>query len=125
MADMLQAVHGNVGYVVYVVLLVAVVLAYRQPDASASVSRVSSLTMVLLDIHVTLGIVLYVVGASWGSTFLTAVVHPVLAIAALGVGHAALARARRPGGSARVAANGLLIALLLITGAIGAVSVTM
>ena len=125
MADILLTVHGYLGYALYVVLLVAVVLAFRQAPSAAPVSRVSSLTMVALDIHVTLGIVIYIMGAWWASTFLMAVAHPVLAIAALGVGHAAIARARRPGGSARTVATGLLGAFILITGAIGAVSVQM
>jgi hypothetical protein len=124
MVTTLQTLHSNLGYLVVVVVLVAGVLALRAVEGPP-VSRVSSLTMVLLDVHVTLGIVLYVAGSYWTrgtSDPLLAYAHPLLALAALGVGHAALARARREE-SARVAGRGLLIALGLVVAAVGVASV--
>lgn len=121
MASVLQTVHTNLGYLVVVVVLVAAVLARRAP-AETPVSRVTSLTMVLLDVHVTIGIALYVVGSWWQGPALIAYVHPLLALAALGVGHAALARARRER-SPRVASTGLLGALVLIVAAVGVASI--
>lgn len=121
MATTLQTIHSNLGYLVVVVVLVATVLAYRA-SATPPVSRLSSLTMVLLDIHVTVGIALYVAAGWWEGDALIAYAHPLIAFAALGVGHAGLARARRSG-SSRVAAQGLLGTLGLVVAAVFVASV--
>lgn len=121
MNDVLQLIHTNLGYLVFAVVLVATVLAFRGGTVEAPVSRFTSLTMVLLDIHVTIGVVLYVVGDWWGADLLVAVVHPVLALGALAVGHIGLGRARRER-NPRHAATGLLGALVLVTAAIGVAS---
>ena len=121
MASTLQTVHQNLGYFVFLAVLVATVLAFRTAKGQAPVSRLSSMKLVLLDIHVTIGIVFYVVGEWYGADILTAVVHPLLAVAALGAGHVGLGRARRENNS-RHAAKGLAAALLLVTAAIGVVS---
>jgi len=118
----LQVIHANAGYLVYVVLLVATFLSFRTAEGAAPVSRLSSVTMVLLDIHVTLGIVLYLTGGYYGGGLLIAVAHPVLAIAALGAGHVGLGRARRES-NPRHAAKGLSAALVLVTAAIAVASV--
>jgi len=122
MGDTLNLIHTNAGYLVYLVLLVATVLAFRTSDGTPPVSRLSSLTMVLLDIHVTLGIILYLTGGWYGARFLIAVAHPVLALAALAAGHVGLGRARREQ-NPRHAAIGLAAALVLVTAAIGVASV--
>jgi len=123
MTELLQSVHSNLGYAVFVLLLVAVLAAVRRPSDLPAVSGLSRTTMIVLDIHVTIGIVFYIAGAWWGASILKSVAHPVLALAALGVGHAALARARRDGGTGRDVAKGLGAALLLVTAAIAVVSV--
>lgn len=122
MDGVLQLIHTNVGYLVYVLVLVATVLAFRTAAGAPPVSRFTLLTMVLLDIHVSLGIVLYVVGGYYGANLLVAVAHPVLAIAALGAGHVGIGRARRES-SPRLAATGMATTLVLITAAIGVVSI--
>ena len=122
MGDVLQLIHTNVGYLVFIILLVATFLAFRTADGAPPVSRLTSLTMVLLDIHVTVGIILYVVGEWYGASFLVAVAHPVLALAALAAGHVGIGRARRES-NPRLAATGMAAALVLVTAAIGVVSV--
>lgn len=122
MGEGLQLIHTNSGYVVYLVLLVATFLAFRTTDRSAPVSRLTSLTMVLLDIHVSVGIVFYVIGGWYSASLLVAVVHPLLALGALAAGHVGIGRARRENNS-RLAATGMAAALLLVTAAIGVVSV--
>lgn len=122
MGEGLQLIHTNSGYVVYLVLLVATFLAFRTTDRSAPVSRLTSLTMVLLDIHVSVGIVFYVIGGWYSASLLIAVVHPLLALGALAAGHVGIGRARRENNS-RLAATGMAAALLLVTAAIGVVSV--
>ena len=122
MGDVLQLIHTNAGYLVFVILLVATFLAFRTADGAPPVSRLTSLTMVLLYIHVTIGIILYVVGEWYGASFLVAVAHPVLALAALAAGHVGIGRARRES-NPRLAATGMAAALVLVTAAIGVVSV--
>jgi len=122
MADVLQEIHRNLGYFVFLVLLVATVLAFRSGSTEAPVSRLTRLTMILLDVHVTIGIVFYLVGQWWGASFLVAIVHPVLALAALAAGHIGIGRARRES-NPRLAAAGLTAALVLVTAAIGVASI--
>jgi hypothetical protein len=122
MSDTLASIHSNLGYLVFLVVLVATLLAFRSGSPEAPVSRLTSLTMVLLDVHVTVGILLYVVGQWWGANLLVAVLHPVLALAALAAGHIGIGRARRER-NPRLAAVGMAGALVLVTAAIGVVSV--
>jgi hypothetical protein len=122
MTDTLGVIHTNLGYLVFLIVLVATIAAFLQGNSRPPVTRFSSLTMVLLDIHVTLGIVLYVAGGWWSATVLQSVAHPVLALVALAFGHIGLSKARKEGGSSRDAAHGLLRALILVTLAIGVVS---
>lgn len=122
MQGVLYTIHSNTGYVMYVVVLVATLLAFLNREGASPVSRTTRLTMVLLDIHVSVGIVLYVVGGWYGAGLLAAVAHPVLAIAALGAGHVGIGRARRES-NPRVAATGMAATLVLITAAIGVVSI--
>jgi hypothetical protein len=122
MLSTLSLIHTNLGYLVFLVVLVATLLAFRSGTPDAPVSRLTSLSMVLLDIHVSVGIVFYVVGQWWSADLLIAVVHPVLAIAALAAGHIGIGRARRER-NPRLAAVGLAGALVLVTAAIGVASV--
>ncbi len=122
MNDTLALIHSNLGYLVFLVVLVATLLAFRSGSPEAPVSRLTSLTMVLLDVHVTVGIVLYVVGQWWGANLLLSVAHPVLALAALAAGHIGIGRARRER-NPRLAAVGMAAALVLVTAAIGVASV--
>jgi heme A synthase len=122
MTGTLSLIHSNLGYLVFLVVLVATLLAFRTGSAEAPVSRLTSLTMVLLDVHVTIGVFLYVLGEWWGANLLLSVLHPALAIAALAAGHIGIGRARRER-NPRMAAIGMAAALVLITAAIGVASV--
>ena len=122
MTDTLSLIHTNLGYLVFLVVLVATLLAFRSGTSDAPVSRFTSLTMVLLDVHVTVGILLYVLGQWWGANLLLSVLHPALALAALAAGHIGIGRARRER-NPRLAAIGMAAALALVTAAIGVASV--
>ena len=122
MHDTLSLIHTNLGYLVFLIVLVATLLAFRTGTPEAPVTRLTSLTMVLLDVHVTVGIVLYLVGEWWGANLLLSVLHPALAIAALAAGHIGIGRARRER-NPRLAAVGMAGALVLVTAAIGVASV--
>jgi hypothetical protein len=121
MGDVLQLIHTNVGYLVFLAVLVSQhALLAGTPEVP--VPRFMSLTMVLLDVHVTVGIALYLIGQWWGANLLISVAHPALAIAALAAGHIGIGRARRER-NPRIAAWGMAAALVLVTAAIGVVSV--
>ena len=122
MAGTLSLIHTNLGYLVFLLVLVATLLAFRTGSPEAPVSRLTSLTMVALDIHVTIGIFLYVLGEWWGANLLLSVLHPALAIAALAAGHIGIGRARRER-NPRIAAIGMAAALALVTAAIGVASI--
>jgi hypothetical protein len=124
----IRSIHNWLGYAVFLVVLVVTVLAWvdARRGSKPAISRASR-TMILLDVHVTIGIVLYVLGEWWtqAATPLVTYLHPALAIAALGVGHAAISRARRAPDAAaadRGIARGFLLVLVLITAAIGVAS---
>jgi hypothetical protein len=123
---LLADVHAWLGYLVSAVVLGTALLAFRKAkDAAEFRPGPYAMAMVLLDIHVTLGIVLYAVGQYWNARPEIAYVHPVLAFAALGVGHALLARARRTQMAVdahRTAGRGLMFALVLIFASIGVAS---
>jgi hypothetical protein len=127
--EFLATVHPWLGYLASVVVLVAALAAFRRAkDAVEYNGGPFSGAMVLLDIVVTIGIVLYAVGGYWDAELVgvgIAYVHPVLALLALGVGHALLGRARKQRMAVdahRTAGRGLLLALVLVLAAIGVAS---
>jgi hypothetical protein len=73
--------------------------------------------MVLLDIQVLLGIVLYIVLGAWDRDALVAYVHPLLGLVALGIGHAFVGRAsklQQVVDAHRTAGRGLMGALVFV-----------
>jgi hypothetical protein len=127
--DFLVTVHPWLGYVTSVVVLVAALVAFRRAkDAVEFNAGPFSGAMVMLDIVVAIGIVLYAVGGYWDAGRVgvgLAYIHPVLALLALGVGHALLGRARSQQMAVdahRTAGRGLLLALVLVLAAIGVAS---
>jgi hypothetical protein len=122
----LATVHPWIGYVVSVVVLGTAMLAFRRAkDASEFRPGPYSLAMVLLDVHVTLGIVLYAIDGYWDARPEIAYLHPALALIALGAGHALLARAKRTQMAVeahRTAGRGLVLALVFILLSIGVAS---
>jgi hypothetical protein len=122
----LATVHPWLGYLVSVVVLGTALIAFRSAkDASEFRPGPYSLAMVLLDVLVTLGIVLYAVGGDWDARPEIAYLHPALALASLGVGHALLTRAKRTQMAVeahRTAGRGLVVALVFILAAIGVAS---
>ena len=118
MDEMLFEAHRGVGYLVALVLLVSALMAFgRAKDAREFTKGPYSGAMVLLDIQVLLGLVLYGMEGYWEADALIAYVHPVLALAALGAGHALVGRASKQQqvvDAHRTAGRGLLIALVLV-----------
>jgi glucose uptake protein GlcU len=124
--DVLYQIHMWLAYAATVVVLVGALMGFgRAKDAREFSSSAYALPMVLLDIVVTLGLILYVTSQAWQGRPEIAYIHPVLAVLALGVGHALVGRAkgqRMAVDAHRMAARGLLIALLFVAAAIGVAS---
>lgn len=94
--DLLRAVHPWLGYLVLAVLVVAAGVAFSRGRSSRELDTgLPVVAMVLLDVQVALGAVIWIAGSHWQSGWMTAWAHPLLMLGALGAGHAALGRARR------------------------------
>lgn len=126
MSAFLGFVHEWLGYLVSIVLLVTIFVAYRRaremrefrPQAFVFVA-------IALDVQVLLGILRYALDGFWSDRAEIAYIHPVLALAALAVAHVFLRRARSAKMAVdanRLAGRGMLIALLLVIAAIGVAS---
>lgn len=118
MEDLLFEAHRGLGYLVALVLLVSVVMAFnRAKDAREFSKGPYSAAMVALDVQVLLGLVLYGIDGYWEADAMIAYVHPALGLLALGLGHALVGRARRHQqvvDAHRAAGRGLLVALVLV-----------
>jgi hypothetical protein len=126
--ELLTTIHQYVGYAIVLVVLVVAGMGFgRAKDAREFTAGPYSLAAVLLDIQVLAGLIVYAVGSYWEHPSpLVAYVHPALALLALGTVHMGLKRARRQQMAVdghRGAARALVLALVLIVAAIGAVSV--
>lgn len=126
MTDVLSTAHQWLGYLASIVVLAAALTASRNvKDASEFRPGLYAAAMVLLDIVVTLGIVLYVLWEAWNFRPEVAYLHPALAVAALAVGHIFLGRAKRTQMAVDAHASarrGLLLALIGVLAAIGVAS---
>lgn len=118
MDDLLFEAHRGLGYLVAVVLLASAVMAFgRARDAREFRRGPYAGAMIALDVQVLLGLVLYGTQEYWEADALIAYVHPVLGLAALGIGHALVSRARKQQqviDAHRTAGRGLVIALGLV-----------
>jgi hypothetical protein len=126
--ELLATIHQYVGYAIVLVVLVSAGLGFgRAKDAREFTPGPYVVGTVLLDIQVLAGLILYGIGSYWEHpSALVRYLHPALAILALVAAHAGLKRARRQQMAVdahRGAARALVLALVLIVAAIGAVSV--
>ncbi len=124
--DVLSDIHQWLGYAVLVVLLVAAASAIGRGRASRAFDPSWHVgAVILLDIQVLLGAVVYVADAFWEAGWMSAWVHPVLMLLALGVGHASVSRARRlrmVDDAWRTLGRGLGVAVVLVVAGIGVAS---
>ncbi len=121
MTDFLINAHSGWQYVALVALLVSLFHAFRGEEMTTSGEATYRITTVVVDIQVALGIAVWTATSAWSGDFIQAWVHPVAGLAALGVLHASIGRARTAerGIANRIARNGLLLALALVVVAIG------
>ncbi len=126
MTDVLVQLHPWLGYAVSVLVLVVAVMAFsRARDSREFQAGPAVGALVALDVQMLLGIVIYGMSGAWDARPEIAYLHPLIAVAALGVGHAALRRAKNHQMAVdanRTAARGLVSALLLVFVAIGVAS---
>ncbi|HSM44539.1 MAG TPA: hypothetical protein VK969_05925 [Acidimicrobiia bacterium] len=121
MADFFLTAHIWWQYVTLLAVIVALVFAFRSSMMDATSERVYRLTAVAVDIQVALGIVLWLANSGWSLSFVQAWIHPLVGLAALGVLHAFVGRARKdhPEVANRTVRTGLIIAIILVVAAIG------
>lgn len=121
MADFFLTAHAWWQYVTLLAVIVALVFAFRSTIMDATSERVYRLTAVAVDIQVALGIVLWLANSGWSLSFVQAWIHPLVGLAALGVLHAFIGRARKghPEVANRTVRTGLIIAIVLVVAAIG------
>jgi len=121
MADTLVTIHSIWRWLVLVGLVVAVVYGFtRSADAAPldkSTARPFTFALVMLDVQVLIGLLVWFAVGGWDLNVFLAWIHPIGMLGALGVGHALVGRAIRSGGSRgyRGAAVGVLAALVIVS----------
>ena len=120
MTDFFVNAHSGWQYVVLLALVVALYFAFARPTLNPTSSRAYSIAAIAVDIQVTLGIVVWILQSGWSLGFVQGWLHPIVGLAALGVLHAFLGRARKghPENAGRTVKVGFGIALALVVAAI-------
>jgi hypothetical protein len=122
--DILIQLHSWLRWVVLAALLWSIVLAFVRHRSGAAwadgVDRPYSLTAVAVDAQVALGIVVWLATQAWAGDAFFGFIHPLATLAAVGVIHAGLGRARKsPDGRQHlVVAVSYLVGLVLVVGGI-------
>ena len=124
--QILLGLHSLWRWVVLIVVVVALIRGIvgwvRGGPWTGTDRTLSLLTTSAIDIQVVIGLLLYGVAQAWkGQTAFIAYLHPLIMIVALVIVHLASARAKRldsPVARHRTFTIGLIVALVLITGAI-------
>ncbi len=121
MTDFFVSAHMWWQYVVLLAVLVSLVFAFRTAMMDSTAETVYRVTTVIVDIQVALGIVIWLANSGWSLGFMQGWLHPILGLAALGVLHAAVGRARKghPEVANRTVRTGLIVAIVLVVATIG------
>lgn len=108
-------------YVVLLAVVVSLFFAFRSAMMDSTAETVYRVTAVTVDIQVALGIVIWLANSGWSLGFVQGWLHPILGLAALGVLHAFIGRARKghPEVANRTVRTGLIIAIVLVVAVIG------
>lgn len=128
MTDTLFTIHRVSGYAVFVLVLVVSFAAFnRARNAQEFEPGLFSVTAILVDIQVLLGLALYGSGQYWeGDAPLVQYVHPAVMLAALAAAHIGLGRARREQMAAdahRLVGRWFIAAVVLLAAGIGVATV--
>ena len=113
--------HAWWQYAVLLAVVVSLVLAFRGSTMDATAATVYRVTAVIVDIQVALGIVIWLANSGWARGLMQGWLHPILGLAALGVLHTSIGRARKghPEAANRTVRTGLIIGIVLVVAAIG------
>ncbi len=121
MTDFFVSAHMWWQYVVLLAVIVSLFFAFRSAMMDSTAEAVYRVTAVTVDIQVALGIIIWLANSGWSLGFVQGWLHPILGLAALGVLHAFVGRARKghPEVANRTVRIGLIIAIVLVVAAIG------
>ena len=124
MSDTLVTVHSIWRWLVLVGLVVALVYGFSRssdaPPLEKSTARPFTFALILLDIQVLIGLLVWIAGSGWDLGVFRAWIHPAGMLIALGIGHAVVGRATksdRPS-AYRTAAYGILVTLAIVAATI-------
>ncbi len=124
MADTLVTVHSIWRWLVLVGLVVALVYGFSRssdaPPLEKSTARPFTFALILLDIQVLIGLLVWIAGSGWDLGVFRAWIHPAGMLIALGIGHAVVGRATKSGtpSAYRTAAYGILVTLAIVAATI-------
>lgn len=121
MTDFVINAHAGWQYVALLAVVISLVYAFRGPEMTSTAESTYRLTAIAVDIQVALGIIAWIAVSGWDLGFLQGWIHPIAGIAALGVLHAFVGRARKADRSEanRMVRTGMIIAVALVLVAIG------
>lgn len=121
MTDFLVDAHSWWQYVVLLAVVLSLFFSFSNPMMTSTAETVYRVTTVIVDIQVALGIVIWLANSGWSLGLGQAWLHPLIGLAALGVLHAFVGRARKghPEVANRTIRTGLIFAIVLVVAAIG------
>lgn len=121
MTEFFSNAHAGWQYVTLLAVVVSLVYSFRGTEMTPTAEKVYRATAIVVDVQVALGIVLWIAVSGWGLGFAQGWLHPIAGLAALGVLHAFVGRARKadPAEANGVVRTGLIIAIVLVVAAIG------
>lgn len=118
--DILIEAHSGLRWLVLGALIAVIVVGFlRSGTPDSPDDRWLSWVMILFDVQVTIGLILYLFNQGWEQGGFIAVFHPLAMLAALGAFHVGIAQGRRLGGGAgwrRTALLTLASLVLVIAG---------
>ena len=124
MTDTLVTIHSIWRWLVLVGLVVALAYGFSRSSDAAPLSKQTAqpftFALIMLDIQVLIGLVVWIAGSGWDLDVFRAWIHPVGMLVALGVGHAVVGRATKSGAASanRTAALGILVTLAIVAATI-------
>lgn len=119
--DFFITAHAWWQYAALLAVVVSLVFAFRGAMMDATAEMVYRITAIVVDIQVALGLIVWLSNSGWNMGFAQGWLHPILGLAAVGVLHAFIGRARKghPEVANRTVRTGLLIVVVLVVAAIG------
>jgi len=119
--ETLITIHSWVRWLVLIAVVGAVAIGWvRYRGGAAWDANPYRIAVMVVDVQVLLGILIWLFDSGWDDTLFFKVIHPVFMLAALAVAHMALVMARKRADvrAHLVAGGGMLVSLVLIVMAI-------